>query len=315
MRIGFTLPQFGAMAQQASEAARFAAAAEELGAASLWVGDRLLAPVEPSVGYGGTDRIPEVFHAVLDPFALMAVAASATRTAVIGTNVLNAPWYAPALLARSLTTIDALSGGRLLPGFGVGWSPEEYVAAGVPMRERGARLDECLDVLDAWWGPSPAAYEGRHWTLPATHVGLRPAHAPHPPVYLGGYSPAALDRTARRAAGWLPATAPGRADFDPAAVSGPLGRIREIAAAHGREPGDVDVILRVNPQGPAGVDTVVDVLRRAEREAGVGHAFVDLMYITSGVDEALDMVARILRDAPADTATAKSATDGTGTGV
>ncbi|GAA3757729.1 TIGR03619 family F420-dependent LLM class oxidoreductase [Streptomyces tremellae] len=297
MRIGFTLPQFGAMAQQSGEVARFAAEAERLGAASLWVGDRLLAPVEPSVGYAGTDTIPENFRAVLDPFALMAVAASATRTALIGSNVLNAPWYPPALLARQLTTVDALSGGRLLPGFGIGWSPEEYAAAGVPMRERGARLDECLDALEAWWGPSPAAYEGRHWTVPATHVELRPAQRPHPPVYLGGYSPAALDRTARRAAGWLPVAAPGRAEFDPASVSVPFGRVRELAAGYGRDPEELRVVLRVNPQGGAGLDAVLGALRTAERAAGVEHAFVELMNVAESVDAALECVERVLRAA------------------
>jgi alkanesulfonate monooxygenase SsuD/methylene tetrahydromethanopterin reductase-like flavin-dependent oxidoreductase (luciferase family) len=91
MRVGFTLPHLGQLAHQPQEISRFAAEAERLGAASFWVGDQMLAPVEPTVGYGGTMEIPEAFHSILDPFAVMAVAAAATRTAVIGSNVLNAP--------------------------------------------------------------------------------------------------------------------------------------------------------------------------------------------------------------------------------
>jgi alkanesulfonate monooxygenase SsuD/methylene tetrahydromethanopterin reductase-like flavin-dependent oxidoreductase (luciferase family) len=145
---------------------RFACEAERLGAPSFWVSDRLLAPVEPTVGYGGTMEIPEAFHSILDPFAVMAVAAAATRTATIGTNVLNDPWYPPPLLARSLTTIDLISGGRLVAGFGTGWPPEEYRAVGVPMNERGARLEECMDGGDV-----VRAERAQKGTAPRTHTG------------------------------------------------------------------------------------------------------------------------------------------------
>ena len=294
MRPGFTLPYLGHLAHRPQEITRFAAEAERLGAASFWVGDRLLAPAEPTVGYGGTMEIPEAFHSILDPFAVMAVAAAATRTAAVGTNVLNAPWYPPALLARSLTTIDLISGGRLVAGFGTGWSPEEYRAAGIPMNERGARLDECLDALDALWADSPVGYEGTYWSIPATHVKLRPVQAPRPPIYLGGYSPAALRRAARRADGWLPVAVPGRQAFDPAAITAPMRQIETIAAEHGRDPKQLHMILRVYPQGDATVDDAVEFLVRAEREAGITHAFVELMNIAENVDQALEIVDHVI---------------------
>jgi probable F420-dependent oxidoreductase len=295
MRVGFTLPSLGQLAHQPREISRFAAEAERLGAASFWVGDRLLAPAEPTVGYGGTMEIPEAFQSILDPFAVLAVAAAATRTAAIGTNVLIAPWYPPALLARSLTTIDLISGGRLVAGFGTGWSPEEYRAVGIPMNERGARLDECLDALNALWAGSPAAHAGKFWSVPATHVKLGPVQAPRPPIYLGGYSQAALRRAARRADGWLPVTVPGRQAFDPAAITAPMRQIEAFAAEHGRDPGELDMILRVYPQGAATVDDTVEFLVRAEREAGVTHAFVELMNLAEDVDQALEIVDRVIR--------------------
>jgi probable F420-dependent oxidoreductase len=295
MRIGFTLPYLGGLAHHAKEISRFAAEAERLGAASFWVGDRLLAPVEPTVGYGGTTEVPESFHHILDPFAVLAVAGAATRTAAIGTNVLIAPWYPPALLARSLTTIDQISGGRLVTGFGTGWSPEEYQAAGIPMKERGARLDECLDALDALWAGSPAAHHGKYWSIPATHAELRPVQAPRPPVYLGGYSAAARRRAARRADGWLPVTVPGRQAFDPAAITAPMRQIQSLAAEYGRDPGELDAILRVYPQGEGTADDAVAFLLRAGREAGITHAFVELMNLAENVDQALDIVQSVLR--------------------
>src|ERR1041384_7830596 len=114
MKIGFTLPQTGARAAQAAQVARYASEAEQLGADSLWVIDRLLSPVDPKIGYNGADTFPPEFKAILDPFVLMGVAASATTRALVGSNILNTPWYPPALLARTLTTLDLVSGGRLV---------------------------------------------------------------------------------------------------------------------------------------------------------------------------------------------------------
>ncbi|MFE7141989.1 TIGR03619 family F420-dependent LLM class oxidoreductase [Streptomyces sp. NPDC057644] len=297
MRIGFSLPQFGAMARQAEQVPRFARQAEALGADSLWIGDRLLAPVRPTVGYAGTDAIPPEFDSRLDPFALMTMAATVTERPLIGSNVLNAPWYPPALLERSLTTIDLLSKGRLLVGLGVGWSPEEFQAVGVPMDQRGVRLDECLDAMESLWTADPAdpaEYQGRYWTVPATRAALRPARRPRPPVYLGGWAPAALRRVARRADGWLPATVPGAGAFDAAAVNGPLARIRGLAEEYGRDPGAIDTVLRINPTATASLDDIVTTIAQAGKETDVDHVFVDLMYLAGDVDHALELAEKVL---------------------
>lgn len=294
MRIGFSLPQMGPVARQANEVGRFAKEAEALGADSFWVADRLLAPVEPTVGYGDGGGIPDVFRTVLDPFAVLAVAAATTERAEIGANILQAPLYAPALLARSLTTIDLISDGRLLPGFGVGWSPEEYRAAGVSMRERGARLDEALDTLEAWWTTDPVEFEGTYTRIPATHVGLKPARRPRPPIYLAGYAPAALRRIARRADGWLPVVQPGSGPFDPDAVNVPLADIRRLAAEEGRDPSGLGVILRLYPTPEATLDEVVEAISAAGRETDVDHCFVELMNLAHDVDHALELVRTVL---------------------
>lgn len=92
------MPQYGEAAH--AELARFASTAEELGADSLWVGDRLLAAVQPAVGYAGTDTIPEEFRTGIDPLIALAVAATATSRARLGASVFVAPWYPPVQLAR-----------------------------------------------------------------------------------------------------------------------------------------------------------------------------------------------------------------------
>jgi probable F420-dependent oxidoreductase len=295
MRIGFTLPQVGALAHEAGEIARFAREAEGLGAESLWVFDRLLAPVRPVIGYNGADSFPPEFDSLLDPFTVLAVAASATERVSLGTNVLNAPWYPPALLARSLTTIDQVSGGRLIPGFGAGWSPDEFEAVGIPLNERGARLDECLDVLEAIWTTNPAEYHGRYWSLPATRAALKPVQRPRPPIFLAGFAPAAMRRVARRADGWLPAVMPGAGPLDPAgSIAAPMAQIRTLAEEQGRDPGELSMILRVYPLGTAGLDEIAETILRAGEEAGVDHAFVDLMYQAKSVDHALELAGHIL---------------------
>jgi probable F420-dependent oxidoreductase len=296
MRVGFCLPQFGDQAREASQAGRlavFAAEAEQLGAHSLWVGDRLMAPVDPVVGYGGTAAIPEQFRTVLDPFAVLTIAATATRSAWLGTSVLNLPWYPPVMVARSLTTIDVVSGGRLLPGFGIGWSPDEYQAANVPWPGRGARLEESLDALEAIWGPGPAAYAGAAWTMPASHVDLRPVQQPHPPVYLGGLSEAALARVGRRADGWTPVIRlPGYAD--PGFLIQQREVISRAADASGRDAGEIATALRVNAMAGTTADEIVTAMDQVERMTGIDHMFVDLLYLAAGLTQMLDLAARIL---------------------
>ncbi|HEY3753616.1 MAG TPA: TIGR03619 family F420-dependent LLM class oxidoreductase [Pseudonocardiaceae bacterium] len=291
IKLGFSLPQFGALASHGDRVAVFATEAERLGARSLWVGDRLIDPVDPTVGYGGGSTIPPEFRSNLDPFALLTVAATATREATLGTNVLNLPWYAPAVLARLLTTIDIVSGGRLLPGFGIGWSPEEYQAAGIPWQGRGARLDESLDALEALWNENPAEYHGKVLTLPRTHIDLKPVQRPMP-IYLGGMSDAALRRIGRRGYGWLPACRlPGFVNADELIAQ------RETIRAAARDSGrseDVPVVVRVNPAAGTSVQEIVDVVGAVAEQTDITDIFVDLMYLSKDVDEALDLARRLL---------------------
>jgi probable F420-dependent oxidoreductase len=291
MRLGFALPQFGALAD-ATQTARFATEVERQGAHSFWVGDRLLAAVDPTIGYGGGDTIPAEFRRVLDPFTILTVAATATTTARLGCNVLNLPWYAPAVLARTLTTIDIVSNGRLIPGFGIGWSPEEYRAAGIPWAGRGARLDESLDALEAIWAGSPAEYHGNLLELPNSHFDLRPVQTPGPPIYLGGVSEAANRRIGRRADGWLPVL---RVPGPPA---GPwLLRQRAVIEAAARAAGrstDLPTVLRVNVAAGTAVADIVSAMRDTAEQTGINDMFVDLMYLAHDVAEAIDLATRLL---------------------
>ena len=189
MRIGFTLPQFGELAHHPQHAARFARQAEALGADSLWVGDRLLAPVDPKVGYAGTDVIPPEFRSALDPFALLATAAAVTERVQLGTNVINAPWYR-ARAARPLPHQRR--------------SAERGTAAGRPRHRLVARGVRDDGHPHGRARPPPRRMPGRPHRLVDTEPGRAPrrtldrARQPHrpqarrpprPPVYLGAVPP------------------------------------------------------------------------------------------------------------------------------
>ena len=287
MKIGFTLPQWGGQAHQASLIPRFAHELEEAGAHSLWVGDRLIAAVNPTVGYGGGDTIPELFDSVLDPFVALALAAAATGRVRLGSNVINAPWYQPAVLARSLTTIDVASNGRLVAGFGIGWSPEEYRAAAVPFDHRGARLDETLDGLEAIWTSDRPAYEGRYVTVPEFRNSLHPAQQdPHPPIYLAGFAEPALRRIVRRGAGWLPVLGVGQ--FGPEFILTTREALFRAAEAADRDPATIGVILRVNVTAGTPLPDIAAAVLDAAGKTGIEELFIDLAYLNDTVEGALD---------------------------
>lgn len=297
MKLGIQLAHVASTATP--EAVRTSArAAESLGYDSVWVLDRLLAPVAPSVGYGGSDvPMPVEMAHNIDPLLALTYAAAVTDRIALGTSVLCAPFYAPAVLARSLTGLDVLSGGRLQVGLGQGWSPEELAATGTSLRDRGARLDELLDVLDAWWGDDPVAHAGPTTTVAPSVCGLKPVQRPRPPILLAACSPAGFDRIARRADGWNPAGVP-------VELLGPMfAGIRGLAATHGRDPDALRLVVRANitltdasidgdrPSYVGSVDQVADDL--AATAAAGAHEVVLGVMADDGLDATLDAFAAL----------------------
>jgi len=288
MRIGLALPQFGPLAD-AARIGEFAAATEELGFDSLWVGDRLLTPLRPSDPYPGRQQpYPPEFTRGLDPVVTLTLAAAATSRIGLASSTLNAAQHNPVLLGRALTSLDVLSGGRLTVGVGLGWMRDEYVAAGVDWDTRGERLDEMLDVWRALWTMNPVRHEGKFFQVAESAVDLRPVRPGGPPLLFGGLRPAAMGRVGRRGDGWL--TVPGL----PKAYAAKLWDIAcRAAEEHGRDPSRLRRVLRINV--PAGSEPVAYARAEAEAaaEAGMDEALIDLTFSTGGVDEALQVAAAL----------------------
>ena len=283
MRLGFALPQMGPIAGPESVAAA-AQRAEALGFDSVWVLDRLLWPVEPQAPYPvGDGSLPEVYKRVLDPVETLTFAAAHTRKIALGTSVLNLPWYNPVLLARRLASLDVLSGGRLRVGFGMGWSPDEYAAAGSPWKTRGKRADQYVEVMKKIWTTDPVEFHGEHAELPKSYIGLKPVQKPHPPIYMAAYTPGAMNRVAREADGWFPVGVP------IAAVPQMFEGIRQMARAAGRNPDKLALIVRGNiefkdnapAQGRADFTGTMEQIRQdiaATRAMGAAELVLDIQF-------------------------------------
>jgi probable F420-dependent oxidoreductase len=240
MRLGFALPQVGKNAGPDS-LIQVARQAEELGFDNLWVLDRILFPVSPRQPYPvGDGTLPEHYKHALDPLETLTFAAAHTRSIGLGTSVLNLPWYNPVLLARQLTTLDILSRGRLRVGFGLGWSPDEYEAAGVPMRERGKRADELFRALKTIWTTDPVEFHGDFYHIPRSFIGPKPVQKPHPRIFMAAYTPAALTRVAREADGWFPVAIP------LGAVGQMFEEMKATAKEFGRDPAVLELLVRAN---------------------------------------------------------------------
>ena len=229
MRLGFALPQVGSIAGPEA-LVTVAKRAEDLGYDSLWVLDRLLWPVSPRAPYPiGDGSLPVQYKDVLDPVETLTFVAAHTSRIALATGVLNLPWYNPVLLARRLTTLDILSRGRLRAGFGIGWSPDEYEAAGAPWQDRGKRADEAIEILKKIWTNDPVEFQGKHYRIAKSFIGPKPVQKPHPPIYMAAFTPSAMKRVAAQADAWLPVGIP------LSGVGAMFDDIKKMAKAAGRD--------------------------------------------------------------------------------
>ncbi|TQM11304.1 TIGR03619 family F420-dependent LLM class oxidoreductase [Pseudonocardia kunmingensis] len=220
--------------------ARFARATEDAGFGALAFTEHP-APSLKWLERGG--------HASLDPLAALAFCAAATTRLRLLTYLLVLPYRNPLLLAKTIATVDQLSGGRLTIGAGSGYLRSEFGALGVEFEERGALLDEALDVLRELWTGESYVGEGRHFTARGQVSVPGPVQLPHPPVWLGGNGRNARRRVARTAQGWAPlligdeaaATTRTAALKSPAELKDAVDELREMLADAGRDPATVDV--------------------------------------------------------------------------
>jgi probable F420-dependent oxidoreductase len=261
-------------------ALQVARAAEAAGFDSVWTAEHVVLPdpqAPPSPAPPQTK--------LLDPAVALAFIAAQTRELRLATGIIILPQRNPVVLAKELASVDRLSHGRLVFGLGAGYLKPEFQALGVPFADRGRRTDEYIEAILALWTQDKPEYKGEYVAFGGIQAQPRPVQSPHPPIVVGGMSPAALRRAARYGNGWygfaldLDATrraleglraAEQRLDREPA-----LGRLEISITPPPRAKLDLDAVQRYAALGVdrlvllnAGrsADDQVAAIERAERE-------------------------------------------------
>jgi probable F420-dependent oxidoreductase len=180
------------------------AAVEERGFHSLIVTEHSHMPVAYDAPYPGAGDPPREFHRTLDPFVALASAAATTRTLTLATGVVLLPQRDVIYTAKEVATLDLVSNGRVVLGVGVGWNRHEMRHHGLDPTTRGAKLNEQIQALKQIWASDIAEFHGAHVDFGPMYSWPKPVRRPHPPIYVGGTSRAAMRRVCTLGDGWLP---------------------------------------------------------------------------------------------------------------
>lgn len=294
MKLGFALPIVGPAISSAAGLSEFCRGLEDLGYDTLWVGDRLVTPVDMHSTYPGQEQpYPPQMTRYLDPVLLWTVAATATSRVRLNASTLSTFYYEPVHLARLLTTLDVLSEGRLDVGVGIGWMKDEHdIARSADWGRRGRMLDDTMAFLREWWTTTPVSWESEFFSLPPVHADLRPVQPGGPPIWIGGASEAAMRRVGRIGTGWL-----GVEGLQEAVTDHLWSIARRAAQDAGRDPDALKKAMRINLEPGASLASVVERLERVA-ESGADEAIVDAFAMFSTLDQMLDFAGQVIAGRP-----------------
>ena len=293
MEIGCHLPTQGPVATR-DALLTFAQQAEKHHIASLWVSDHVIFPRSATGSYPG-GRFPHPpDKPYLEPVATLAAAAVITTHARLGASVFILGHRHPVVMAKLLTTIDALSNGRLICGVGVGWWKEELEILGAPFHKRGRQADEAIRVLKELWTNDKPTFSGEFFRFSDVGFAPKPVQKPHPPIWVGGDSPGAFRRVVDLGDGWHATSK------TPKELGEAITRLRAAADRAGRRFDTITLSLRFGlrdeliAQGP---HAVIDLLAEYKR-LGLRHIVLEFRRDDLGrMLEILDLVAGTIRPA------------------
>ena len=287
MDIGCHLPTQGRVATR-DALMTFCREAEARQMASLWVSDHVVFPTTGNDNYP-SGRFPHAPHTpYLEPVAVLAAAAMCTERARLGSSVFILGHRNPVVMAKMLTTIDTLSNGRLICGVGVGWWREEFAALGLPFEARGRRANEMLQVFKTLWQDDEPQFEGEFYQVRDVGFAPKPVHKPHPPLWIGGHSRAALQRAVTFGDGWHASSQ------TPAQLEGLLERLRQAADQAGRPVDDLELSMRLklSPEDVQSSRQALVDLYGTYKQLGLSHLALDFRREElSQMIDVLDMLA------------------------
>lgn len=259
MKVGF--PFFGI---QATKYPVVAAKGDEVGFESCWMPEHLVLPVDISPTYPyASDGLPPIksHTQMYDPWVTLSFVAAATQNLLLGTNVYILPLRNPFVTARMVTTLDMMSGGRLILGCGVGWFEEEFNTVGESFRNRAGRTVEIVEILRKLWVEDTIEYHGKYYDFGPVKFEPKPTQKPYPEIHFGGTSEPAFRRIGEIGDGWIGLS------HSPEEAKAYVRKIKEERKKAGRE----DAPLGISVQ--TGFNTTLDDIRRYE-EVGVTRAVV-----------------------------------------
>ncbi len=178
--------------------------AEDRGFESIWYPEHTHIPASRETPYPAGGELPREYSRTLDPFVALAGAAAATSTIKLGTGICLVPQHDPIVLAKTIASLDQISGGRFLFGIGAGWNREEMRNHGTDPTTRIRVMTERVEAMKAIWTQDEASYHGefvnfdRIWSWP------KPLQQPHPPIFVGGHGANVFDRVLTLGDAWLP---------------------------------------------------------------------------------------------------------------
>jgi probable F420-dependent oxidoreductase len=261
MHYGFYLPTRG-QTTTPDDVTTLVQHGEAYGFHSVMIADHIVFPTDIHSRYPYTVSGAFPGHGdAMEQLTLMAFVAAKTTALRLVTSVMILPYRNPVLTAKMLATIDVLSHGRVTVGVGVGWLREEFEALEAPdFTRRGAVSNEYIRILKTLWTQDPATFSGEFYQFQALHCLPHPVQKPHPPIWIGGHSPAALRRAARYGDGWHPVGANPAVPLRPHELEVALGDLKRLTEAAGRDP----EALTISYKAP-----LYDVSLTAERQAAL----------------------------------------------
>jgi probable F420-dependent oxidoreductase len=247
-------------------AARLARAAEDAGFDSIWTGEHIVLADPQTPPSPMPPEVPFVDSAVA-----LAFVAGHTRSIKLATGIMILPLRNPLVLAKQLASLDVVSDGRLICGFGIGSLEAEFSALGVPFDHKGKRAEEYIGAMKAIWTMEKPEYRGRYVSFGGVRAEPRPVQKPGPPIIFGGNSVYAFSRTARVGDGWF------GFGLDRDRTAGYMDGIRQACERFGRPLDQIEI--SVTPKGRVDLETVkqfadlgvhrIVLFTRARDEAGV----------------------------------------------
>ena len=264
MKIGISMI-YKRVDETAPNPGTFARECEQLGLDSVWVGDHMLFHAHPKTPFPAGGAIPDHYAHFPEPFVVLAMAAATTTKLKLGTSVLLVPEHEPLVAAKTIATLDRLSGGRVMLGVGAGWLREAAVPLGSDFDHRWTQAEEYVTAMRALWSQPSASFHGKYANFDDIVVNPKPLQQPGPPILIGSLDKHALRWVARWGDGYNPVC------FDRTKVLDfmrrKLAELKDECAKAGKDFKRLDITLMINlPDERAQVQDLLGALE----ELGVG---------------------------------------------